>query len=74
LQLLAPHLERLQKKAKVYPGLLALSAPAQHYRWMLEEFRVSLFAQRLGTKTPVSTKRLDEQWRAVEQWLLANPR
>jgi ATP-dependent helicase HrpA len=54
--------------------LLALSAPAQHYRWMLEEFRVSLFAQRLGTKTPVSTKRLDEQWRAVEQWLLANPR
>ena len=74
LQLLAPHLERLQKKAKVYPGLLALSAPAQHYRWMLEEFRVSLFAQRLGTKTPVSTKRLDEQWRVVEQWLLANPR
>jgi len=74
LQLLAPHLERLEKKASAYPGLLALSAPAQHYRWMLEEFRVSLFAQQLGTKTPVSAKRLDEQWLSVEQWLLANPR
>ncbi len=28
------------------------------YRWMLEEFRVSLFAQNLGTAFPVSEKRL----------------
>src|SRR5690606_15161480 len=38
------------------PGLLALCAPAQQYRWMLEEFRVSLFAQQLGTRVPVSDK------------------
>jgi ATP-dependent helicase HrpA len=27
-------------------------------RWMIEEFRVSLFAQELGTSIPVSEKRL----------------
>jgi ATP-dependent helicase HrpA len=32
------------------------------YRWMLEEFRVSLFAQPLKTAYPVSAKRLDEAW------------
>lgn len=30
-------------------------------RWMIEEYRVSLFAQELGTAMPVSPKRLDEQ-------------
>jgi ATP-dependent helicase HrpA len=32
------------------------------YRFMMEEYRVSLFAQQLGTKVPVSAKRLNEQW------------
>ncbi len=36
------------------------------YRWMLEEYRVSLFAQQLGTKVPVSDKRLSKQWSQVE--------
>jgi len=31
------------------------------YRWMLEEFRVSLFAQELGTAMKVSPKRMCEQ-------------
>ncbi|WP_404362332.1 ATP-dependent RNA helicase HrpA [Marinobacter sp.] len=35
------------------------------YRWMLEEFRVSFFAQQLGTAVPVSVKRLDKQWQNV---------
>jgi ATP-dependent helicase HrpA len=33
------------------------------YRWMLEEFRVSLFAQQLGTVRHVSAKRLEQAWR-----------
>jgi len=33
------------------------------YRWMLEEFRVSLFAQGIKTAYPVSAKRLDKQWK-----------
>ncbi|MFT0867391.1 ATP-dependent RNA helicase HrpA [Pseudomonas sp. CAM1A] len=36
------------------------------YRWLLEEYRVSLFAQQLGTKVPVSDKRLSKQWSQVE--------
>ncbi len=32
------------------------------YRWMVEELRVSLFAQTLGTSVPVSAKRLDKLW------------
>ncbi|MFT7224001.1 MAG: ATP-dependent helicase HrpA, partial [Cellvibrionaceae bacterium] len=32
------------------------------YRWMIEEFRVSEFAQILGTRLPVSLKRLKRQW------------
>ena len=38
----------------------------QLYRWMLEEYRVSLFAQQLGTKMAVSDKRLSKQWSQVE--------
>jgi ATP-dependent helicase HrpA len=34
-------------------------------RWMIEEFRVSLFAQELGTAYPISAKRLIEQWTRV---------
>jgi ATP-dependent helicase HrpA len=34
----------------------------QQYRWMLEEFRVSLFAQPVGTSIPVSGRRLDKEW------------
>ncbi len=36
------------------------------YRWWLEEYRVSLFAQQLGTKVPISDKRLSKQWSQVE--------
>ena len=34
----------------------------QDYRWLIEELRVSLFAQELKTPFPVSIKRLDKIW------------
>ena len=34
----------------------------QQYRWMIEEFRISVFAQEIGTAYAVSAKRLDKQW------------
>lgn len=37
----------------------------QAYRWMIEELRVSLFAQTLKTIMPVSEKRLNKQWQQV---------
>ncbi|MDO8861203.1 ATP-dependent RNA helicase HrpA [Haliea sp. E1-2-M8] len=63
----------LQEACLRRPGLLALCVSAQQYRWMLEEFRVSLFAQQLGTRVPVSDKRLQEQWESVQAWLDAHP-
>jgi ATP-dependent helicase HrpA len=32
------------------------------FRWLLEELRISLFAQELRTPQPVSVKRLDKVW------------
>jgi ATP-dependent helicase HrpA len=33
----------------------------ESFRWMVEEFKISLFAQEIGTAMPVSPKRLDQQ-------------
>jgi ATP-dependent helicase HrpA len=41
------------------------SQQLDHYRWMLEEYRVSLFAQELKTKFPVSEKRLKMYWNSL---------
>ena len=40
-------------------------ARLDEYRWLLEELRVSLFAQELRTPQPVSTKRLDKAWQQL---------
>jgi ATP-dependent helicase HrpA len=37
-------------------------ARLDEYRWLLEELRVSFFAQELRTPQPVSAKRLDKAW------------
>jgi len=47
--------EKKVKKDKVIPE-------QDPFRWMLEEFRVSLFAQQLKTAYPVSVKRMDKAW------------
>lgn len=36
------------------------------FRWMIEEYRVSLFAQSLGTRVPVSAKRLEKALAALQ--------
>jgi ATP-dependent helicase HrpA len=40
----------------------AVDARMQEFRWLLEELRVSLFAQELRTPQPVSAKRLQKVW------------
>ncbi|MBF6647260.1 ATP-dependent RNA helicase HrpA [Methylobacter sp. BlB1] len=48
----------VEKKTKKEPVI-----PEQdNYRWMLEEFRVSLFAQQLKTAYPISAKRMEKAW------------
>ncbi|MDE2368473.1 MAG: ATP-dependent RNA helicase HrpA [Burkholderiales bacterium] len=41
-------------------------ARLDEYRWLIEELRVSLFAQELRTPQPVSVKRLDKAWAQIE--------
>jgi ATP-dependent helicase HrpA len=40
--------------------------PLSDYRWLIEELRVSLFAQELKTPFPVSVKRLDKIWQDIQ--------
>jgi ATP-dependent helicase HrpA len=42
-------------------------ARLQEFRWLLEELRVSLFAQELRTPMPVSVKRLQKVWDALRR-------
>jgi ATP-dependent helicase HrpA len=60
----APHWRRCLDLARANP-VAARSLAAVSYRWLIEEFRVSLFAQELGTAAPVSAKKLDEQWARI---------
>lgn len=60
---LSPHLERLRQELQAEPAWQLWRNPALlSYRWMVEEFRLSLFAQPMKTLQPVSGKRLDKQW------------
>ncbi|MBF0265978.1 MAG: ATP-dependent RNA helicase HrpA [Gammaproteobacteria bacterium] len=42
------------------------------YRWLLEELRLSLFAQELKTNQPVSIKRLDKLWLEIQDKCIRN--
>jgi len=45
------------------PALTGARPELDDFRWMIEEFRVSLFAQELKSMVRVSEKRLEEQLR-----------
>ena len=42
-------------------------ARTDEFRWLLEELRISLFAQELRTPQPVSVKRLEKVWAQIGQ-------
>ena len=44
-----------------------MDARLDEFRWLLEELRVSLFAQELRTKQPVSVKRLEKVWEQLQR-------
>ncbi|HWN39210.1 MAG TPA: ATP-dependent RNA helicase HrpA, partial [Gammaproteobacteria bacterium] len=54
---------RLEHWRATHPPGSPWPANVVEYRWLLEEFRVSLFAQQLGTVRSVSSKRLEQAWR-----------
>ncbi len=62
---LRPFLERWRQREAERPEGRSHHPAAEEFRWMLEEFRVSLFAQQLGTAISVSAPRLEKQWARV---------
>jgi ATP-dependent helicase HrpA len=42
-------------------------AAVENFRWMVEEYKVSLFAQELKTRVPVSKKKLEEARKEIER-------
>ncbi|HTZ44018.1 MAG TPA: ATP-dependent RNA helicase HrpA [Jatrophihabitans sp.] len=62
VQVLVTDLAELATKLGDRPELAAI-------RWQIEEFRVSVFAQKLGTAQPVSIRRIQAAMDAVEEQL-----
>ena len=67
----AQRLAELRPQEQRYWRLLAERKGAAdermlEFRWLLEELRVSLFAQELRTPQPVSVKRLEKAWSQLQ--------
>jgi len=58
-EVLESALGKLPLKLSAYPELC-------DYYWLLQELRISLFAQSVGTREPVSNKRLRQKWNEIK--------
>ena len=58
--LVQPYLDALRRLGEAVKGDRPRWERYQRFRWLLEEFKVSVFAQELGTAERVSAKKLDE--------------
>jgi ATP-dependent helicase HrpA len=56
---------RYRERAEAERRAGGVSAALDDFRWLLEELRVSLFAQELRTSVPVSHKRVEKAWQAL---------
>jgi ATP-dependent helicase HrpA len=65
---IAPLDARYRAQVKAERGMYPLGE--DEFRWLLEEFRVSLFAQQLKTRMPVSARRLSDAWAEREKLAL----
>jgi len=57
------HWRRCLEHARKMHSLGLHDPELDNYRWMIEEYRVSQFAQQLGTPIKVSEKLLEQQWK-----------
>ena len=56
-----------EKIAALQEAHLDIPNALQEFRWLIEELRVSLFAQELKTPFPISIKRLEKTWAEIAQ-------
>ena len=65
-QQLAPFWTRYQERRDEHAQRGWYDFELVESRWMIEEMRISLFAQALGTRIKISPQRLEKQWAKVE--------
>ncbi|MFT2111588.1 ATP-dependent RNA helicase HrpA [Marinomonas sp. 2405UD68-3] len=59
--------ERYLKQKNAHLAKNLYDPELMKYRWMMEEYRISLFSQTVGTLEPISEKRLSKQWQLVKK-------
>jgi ATP-dependent helicase HrpA len=57
--------ERYKKRAEEFRRIGRHDGNLIQYRWMIEELRISLFAQELKTAMPVSLQRIERLWEQI---------
>jgi ATP-dependent helicase HrpA len=62
---LAPYAAALQRFTATPPSSPESRRALDEYRWMVEEYKVSLFAQELGTAFSISAQRLEQQLKQI---------
>lgn len=62
-----PHWDRIKKLIDHAYESDGNTTSFDEYRWMCEELRISLFAQGLKTRMPVSLKRVDKAWERCQK-------
>ena len=64
-----PHTARLEELANLRSPTMPeeLVPLVDDYKVMVEEFRISLFSPEIKTRMAVSSKKLEQQWRAIRQ-------
>ncbi len=62
----APLWQQLRQRRTAHEAQKIHDLSLEQYRWMLEELRISLFAQELRTSIPISVERLAKQWALVK--------
>jgi ATP-dependent helicase HrpA len=68
-QLMAEYLPlwtNYERRALQLAKMGTYSPQIEQFRWLLEELRISLFAQELKTPVPISSKRLQKQWEGIQ--------
>jgi ATP-dependent helicase HrpA len=77
-RLKAEQLELHEKRLREMQGAISPTSDeetarlAYEFRWMLEEFKISLFAPEIRTRFRISAKRLEEKWQEWLSWKANN--
>ena len=64
-QLIAPYVAKIKVLSETTPKSSHRHQRLEEFRWLVEEYKVSVFAQELGTAYPVSPKRLEEKLKEI---------